>query len=767
MDNQKIPKISKTKIFVSIAFIVAIALFSIYQLRAPKAKSGNIPANQFSTERALEYLQVVANKPHHGTSAENKIVGDYILKQLEAIGVQSETQATTSVDTKNGYAMPVRNIIATMPGTNPSKTLLFMSHYDSAAEGPGASDNGVAVASQLETIRALKNSLPLENNIIFLFEDGEESGQGGANAFVEENPLFNDVDMVFNYEARGVSGPVLMFETTPKNSALIYDFAKSIPNPMAFSYLNEIYNFMPNTTDFTFVKDKKVQGLNFAFPFRAYYYHTALDNIGNASKNTIEHEGQIMLGLANYFGKTHQVETVQQNSIYSNVLGIFFFHYTQSTSIIITLILSAVLVLLLVMNLKRKIISIKKIVYGFLVFLLATVAATGTATIFYLLKQWLFGKNIGTFADTYLSWTYFLLAIATSLLILVLFYGFRWIKKIGFTNLAFGAFLIWLALTLITTFSLPGLSCLFVWPLFFGLIIFEIIVSLKSDYLSWKNLILILILSVPAIVLYVPFMFLLFAGLGTMIMIGIAFLASLLFGLFISFICILSGESKTKLPILALSIVALFCFATFYTAFNTTNYPRISSVAYIQNFNTGKAYWLSIPGQAIDKYIAEYMANPRQDTIPEIIDQKETISDAPWLGDQTQDISVVSIETNDGTTTYNLKITDSSQQTNTLIFLSTDSDITKATLIEANNKSYDITDNLKNTDQGSGGFGFENPPADGINISIEMPVGIELSIQDVKILPIPVNLLKPRPSGYTTSTAGDTAYYIKTFKFNN
>ena len=53
----------------------------------------------------------------------------------------------------------------------------------------------------------------LRRPVSFLFNEGEELGLVGARAFLAD-PLAGKVDSLVNLEARGVTGPVMMFETS-------------------------------------------------------------------------------------------------------------------------------------------------------------------------------------------------------------------------------------------------------------------------------------------------------------------------------------------------------------------------------------------------------------------------------------------------------------------------------------------------------------------------------------------------------------------------
>ena len=91
--------------------------------------------------------------------------------------------------------------------------MLLAAHYDSVPAGPGAGDDGVGVASVLEIARVLRQLPALRHPIILLIDEGEEAGLLGARLFVAEHPAARTVRAVVNLDARGDSGPSLMFET--------------------------------------------------------------------------------------------------------------------------------------------------------------------------------------------------------------------------------------------------------------------------------------------------------------------------------------------------------------------------------------------------------------------------------------------------------------------------------------------------------------------------------------------------------------------------
>ena len=128
----------------------------------------------------------------------------------------------------------------------------------------------------------------LERDLIVLFPDGEEDGFHGSHLFVNEHPWARDVGIVLNFDARGNSGPSIMFETSEENGWLISQFAQAVNQPLATSLSMDIYQVLPNDTDLTVFKRAGMGGLNFAFGSGLAYYHTADDTPANLDQRTLQ-----------------------------------------------------------------------------------------------------------------------------------------------------------------------------------------------------------------------------------------------------------------------------------------------------------------------------------------------------------------------------------------------------------------------------------------------------------------------------------------------
>src|SRR5690606_15453766 len=134
----------------------------------------NAPLDMFSAERALTHLEVIAKEPHPTGSAANFQVRDYLITELQKLGLEPEIQKKYVVsDFFSGFSGSIENIMVRIPGSDNSKAIMIAAHYDSVQTSPGAADDGAAIAAMLEMTRALQVSGELKNDLILLMTDGE------------------------------------------------------------------------------------------------------------------------------------------------------------------------------------------------------------------------------------------------------------------------------------------------------------------------------------------------------------------------------------------------------------------------------------------------------------------------------------------------------------------------------------------------------------------------------------------------------------------
>ena len=100
-------------------FIAAFAGFSLHQTNPPNVVPASAPPIEFSAERALKHLEIIARKPHPIGSLAHAEVRDYLLRELSAAGLKPEVQQTIGVNRDWGrmiQAGTVENIIGRCQG---------------------------------------------------------------------------------------------------------------------------------------------------------------------------------------------------------------------------------------------------------------------------------------------------------------------------------------------------------------------------------------------------------------------------------------------------------------------------------------------------------------------------------------------------------------------------------------------------------------------------------------------------------------------------
>ncbi|MEO5613110.1 MAG: M20/M25/M40 family metallo-hydrolase [Sphingomicrobium sp.] len=285
-------------------------------------------AGSFDTDRAAARLQRVLGdqRPHPVDSPADDAVRDRLMAELRAIGLEPSIQEAmdcSAMPKSRGVSCSrVRNVIATI-GDGPGKHLLLNAHYDSTPTGPGAADDGVGVASMLEIASLLKTSPPARP-VTFLFNEGEEFGLNGAAAFVREHPLASRVDTLINIEARGVTGPALMFETSDPNGAAIAIFGGAAARPYANSLSMDFAKLIPNTTDVVEFRPKGWTMLNVAIIGNETRYHTPGDTLAALDRASLYHVGSEVLAMTRAISGTASPPAGSGRAVFTDIAGRLF-----------------------------------------------------------------------------------------------------------------------------------------------------------------------------------------------------------------------------------------------------------------------------------------------------------------------------------------------------------------------------------------------------------------------------------------------------------
>jgi hypothetical protein len=287
--------------------------------------SRDAPKDRFSAERARDVnARLVGDGATRfvGTLGNERGRG-VIVSELEKSGWTVETQRAFSC-TYHGMCAPVVNVVGRFAGREPKLPgVLMTAHYDSVPVSPGATDDGFGVSATLEAARALAAGPPPRRNVVAVLSDGEEAGLLGMDAFVRGHALAETVRTTVNVDARGSRGPSFMFETSKDNAWLVAMMASHLERPVTTSLFYEVYQRMPNDTDFSITK-RIASGVNFANTEGIENYHTPLDTLAAADVGTLQHHGDHLLSMTRAFAEAEvgTREDTHSNAVWFDVFAL-------------------------------------------------------------------------------------------------------------------------------------------------------------------------------------------------------------------------------------------------------------------------------------------------------------------------------------------------------------------------------------------------------------------------------------------------------------
>ena len=304
------------------ALVASVLAATALALRPPAPRSVLADPSQFSAGRALlelEGLERAAGGAHPVASAANRRVREWVVGELRARGLAPRVEEALACGRYRACA-PVANVVARIPGRSPARPVLLVAHYDSVGAGPGAADDGSGVAIALEAARALLAE-PADRDVVLLLDDGEEAGLVGAQAFLSD-PVAREVGAVVNLEARGTSGPSLLFETAGPSAFTARLFGPGARVKVASSLFPAAYERLPNDTDLTVLRELGVPGANLAFVGGATRYHTPRDDLDHLDPRSLEHQGENALALVRALAASDLERPPPGEAVYFDVLGL-------------------------------------------------------------------------------------------------------------------------------------------------------------------------------------------------------------------------------------------------------------------------------------------------------------------------------------------------------------------------------------------------------------------------------------------------------------
>ncbi len=603
--------------WILVALLAALAIFA---LKAPSPVPSTAATADFSAERALNHLKVIAKTPHPiGTDADNA-VRDYLIAQLSSLGLNP--QVVPAIGFYNGIRNiaigNTQDVIGRLAGTANTKPILLMAHYDSVYRAPGAADDGSGVAAILEAVRALRAGPALKNDLIVLFTDGEEAGLLGADAFVASHPWAKDIGVLMNFEARGDQGPSLLFETSNNNRPLIEAVSKAAPYPTGSSLFYAFYKLLPNDTDFTVFRPSGTPGLNFAFGANLEAYHSRLDNVEDLSLASLQHHGSYALSLTRHFGQMDLAKLPRHtgDDIFFNWFGSSLISYSERWVLPGEFLATLLLFFTVLLSARGGEIRVGRWLLALLpalaLLLLIPLIMVGAHWVVAALTR---GHAIlsDSSANAFLLSGLALLGAAGGSL---LFAGFRrWftVQELSLAGLTIVCLLSW-ALAL----KLPAGSYLLFWPLFLtvlGLLIVQVAGKGAEPRAQWRAS---AVGAIVTILLFAPVAYLLYIFL-TLQLISVA-ATGLLTGLFFITCVPTIARAVPQVGWRPAAVLLLLCaLITLGTgvalSHSTPQHPRHDTVLYSLNADSHSALWISYD-RAPDSWTSQFLTSKPQPAQP-------------------------------------------------------------------------------------------------------------------------------------------------------
>lgn len=429
-------------------------------------RSADAAETEFSARRAMAHVEAIAQEPHPMGSAQIERVRAYLVAEVEALGMRVDLQTVAARDFfGDGGPIDVVNVIAWIPGAAHTRAVAFVGHYDTVPTTAGVNDNSTAVATMLETARALQAGPPLDNDVVFLFTDGEEpSARFGANGFASVPGQLDALGVVVNLEAVGSGGASTLVETSGSQSWLVGGYAASAPAPAAYSFLTEMTALIGEIgTDFDVFHQGGVSGMHFAYLRGSPIYHTMADDLSRVGVGSMQHHGENALAIARHFGNLDLTTVPDPDVAVFFSIRPFFVRYSLVWARVAAALAIGLLAFALVGPARPAEMRLRAVARPAAASALAAAAGAVVGTI-----AWILLSGVRSSPLVAESYAYLAAILAAGAVVA------RWLAaRLGGrdrTASRAGAVALWTGLALLTTIALPGFSYLFVWPALAGIL---------------------------------------------------------------------------------------------------------------------------------------------------------------------------------------------------------------------------------------------------------------------------------------------------------
>jgi hypothetical protein len=613
-----------------VVIVVGVVLAWLTMTSRPDVAPATSAAERFSAARAMTDLQQVAASPHPIGSAAHTTVVRYLTGQLRHLGLKPQVQDDTGVlydvdlNPSQVSAAHLQNIVARLPGTDSTGTVMLYGHYGSVPTSNNAADGGAGVAAVLETVRALRAGPLLRNDVLVVLADGDETPALGPHLF-RSHPWAHDVSIGVTLEGLSPDGaPALVYVgqgapkadahayTSPANGTWLRQALNVMPHRFTALALNDLQIASPELSIST--KDAGAGGFGSLLLGGGAAYHTVRDIPGTVDAGALQAYGDNTLALARHFGAANLKQPGTGPEIVAfTVLPDRVVSYTTGWANGLAVVLGGLFVSLVIVGLRRRLLHGWGIGLGLVITVLAVVAAVTTDALAWLGVAAVNPAYRAPMGRGYYGATWKLLFLTC--LTLAVISGLhavtrRFIRPARHDiSVATGALVVPVLLAGLTTVGLPAASYVFTWPSLAAVLVLGWrVLSPSSSEGAWARLVgggavtlvTAVVVTVPVYLVYSAFAAPASARQGPLFpVIALAFVA-ILAAVLLPHLSFIGGARRWTVPVAFLSVGAMFLAVELATTRFSPDTPQPDQIQYTLNADTGQATWLSAANQPDD-----------------------------------------------------------------------------------------------------------------------------------------------------------------------
>ena len=578
------------------------------------------------------------------------------------MGLSAEVQDDTGVlydtdaDPSQVSAAHLQNVIARLPGSDSTGTVMLYGHYGSVPTSPNAADGAAGVAAVLETVRALRAGPPLRNDVLVVLADGDETPALGPHLF-RRHPAAKDVTVGIALEGLSNSGVVALAYagqgtpdavgsyTSAANGTWLRQALSVMPHRFTTLAVNDMQIASPELSIAT--KDAGAGGIGSLILGGGEAYHTVRDNPANLDVANLQAHGDNTLALARHFGNAGlnrqptEPELVAFTVLPDTVLG-----YPSTWALGLLVLIIAVFLAMMIIGFRRGVITRWGVAVGLGITVLSLPIALAVDVAAWLAVVAINPAYRAPMGRGYYGATWNLafltcLTLATVFALHVLARRFLRPARDD-VGVAAGALVVPLLLAALTSFTLPAFSYVFAWPTLAAalLLVWRVlqpsITGRPWTYLA--GLAMVMVITTVTVLAPVYLIYSAFAApasarvspiypvLGLMI---IAAIASVL----LPHLHFLGGRRRWTVPIALVALAGVFLGTELIITRFDAGTPRPNFVQYTLNADTGQTSWLS-PGEQPDGWTAQFFPDGYTKTTAAFspgyyFDQRRTVITAP------------------------------------------------------------------------------------------------------------------------------------------